>query len=145
MKFLILSLLAGTLLAGEWEAVQRIPADHKIEVTTTDGTRTHATFVRASSDAISVRADSGELSIARSDVRQIRTADPARRVHRGVIWTGVGIAAGAGIGTAICPHCLTSNEGAPTYRYVGPGIGIGAAVGALGFLSSPYRVIYRSR
>jgi hypothetical protein len=142
MRFLVFSLLAGTLLAGEWEAVQRIPPDHKIEVAVLGGTRTSGRFVRASGDAITLRAHSGERSISRTDVHQIRISDPSRRFRNGLIWTGVGVAAGAGTGAAICPHC--ANEGA-AYKYIGPGIGIGAAIGALGFLSSPYKVIYRSR
>ena len=50
--------------------------------------------------------------------------------------------AGSGAGFAACPGC--ANEGAG-YKYVGPGVAAGAAIGALGFLSSPYRTIYNNK
>ena len=64
--------------------------------------------------------------------------DASRRIKRGIMWTAIGTAAGIGIGFGVCPYC--SNEGHS--GYVGAGAIGGAGVGALGFLSSPYKTLY---
>ncbi len=142
MKLIVLFLMAHAAFAAEWDAVQRIAADHKIEVTDRSGNRTRAAFVSASGDAVVVREKTGERSIARAEIRHIRIADPSRRIRRGILWTAIGVGAGIGVGFAACPSC--SNEGHGD-KYVGPGAAIGAGLGALGFLSAPYRTIYRSK
>lgn len=142
MKLLLLLAAAGIGFAGDWEAVGRIPANQKIEITTQDGERSRGAFVSASVEAVILRDDSGERSFPRSEVRRVRVHDPMRRVRQGLIWTGVGVAAGAGIGAAVCPGCANEGSG---YKFVGPGIGVGAGIGALGFLSSPYRTVYQSK
>jgi hypothetical protein len=141
MKLFVLLLAACAAFAAGWEGVERIPADQPIEVTTQDGTRTRATFVSATRDALVVREKSGERSIVRTEIRRVRVADPARRLRRGLIWTAVGAGAGAAAGAAVCPSCPNEGSG---YKYVGPGAAAGAAIGALGFLSAPYRTVYRS-
>ena len=129
-------------MSAGWEALQRIEVDQKIEVTARNGTRTRGVFMSASENTIVVREKSGTRSIARTEVRRVRIADPARRVRNGLIWTAVGAGAGAGIGGAICPHC--ANEG-NAYQFIGPGVAIGAGVGALSFLSAPYRTVYQNK
>ena len=142
MKLFLLLLLTGAAFAADWDALQRIiPPGQTIEVTTRDKTHTRAAFVSATPDALVVREKSGERSIARAEIRQVRVADPARRTRSGLIWTAVGAAAGAAIGVAVCPHC--PNEGHD--YYAGPGVAIGAGVGALGFLRAPYRTVYKSK
>jgi hypothetical protein len=51
----------------------------------------------------------------------------------------IGAGAGLGIGFAVCPQCSNEEAGA---KNAGPGTGVGAALGALGFLTSPYRTVY---
>ena len=141
LVFLLL-LSAGAACAAEWEAIQRIPPDQRIEVTTRNGTRLHAAFVSATGEALVVRDKPGERSIARTEIRQVRVADPARRVRRGLIRTAVGAGVGVALGWAICPHCASEGSG---YKFVGPGLAIGAGLGALGFLPVPYRTVYKSK
>ena len=142
LALLLLLTIAPAAFAGDWESVGRIPTDRKIEVTTQDGKRARGAFVSANADAIVLRDGSGERSLLRTEVRRVRVHDPLRRLRQGLIWTGVGAAAGAGIGAAVCPSCANEGHG---YKFVGPGIGVGAGIGALGFLSSPYRTIYQSK
>src|ERR1019366_8806906 len=142
MKIFFLLLVASVAFAAEWEAIQRIPLDRKIEITTRDGTRTRAAFVSATGDAMVVREKSGERSIARAEIREVRVAEPARRLRNGLIWTAVGAAIGAAIGAAVCPYCPNEGHG---YEFIGPGAAIGAGAGALGFLSAPYRTVYKSK
>ena len=65
----------------------------------------------------------------------------SRKLRNGLIWTALGAGAGAALGAAVCPHC--ANEGAGA-KYTAPAAAIGAALGALKFLSVPYRTIYQS-
>lgn len=55
---------------------------------------------------------------------------------------GIGVGVGAGLGVAICPYCANEGHGA---KFVAPGAAIGGGIGALGFLSSPYRTVYKSK
>jgi hypothetical protein len=133
--------LAGvmTLTAAGWESVQRLPAGDQIEVTR-GGKTSDRRFVSASADSLVVRGDTGEESVARSEVDRVRVKEPGRRVRRGLLWTAIGAGAGVGLGIAACPGCFNEGAGA---KYVGPGVAIGAGLGALGFLSSDYRTVYR--
>jgi hypothetical protein len=140
MKLLFILLLATAAFGADWDTIDRLPIDQKIEVTTRDRSRTHAAFVSVSGEVMVEK--SGERSITRANIREVRIADPAHRVRNGLISTAVGAAVGAAIGFAICVYC--SNEG-HGFKFVGPGIGIGAAIGALGFLPTPYRTVYKSK
>ena len=142
MRRVLVLLFASVAFGGEWEAVQRIPAEQKVEIRTRDGARTRGAFVSATADAVTLREKSGDRLVTRAEIRELRVADPSRRVRTGLISTAIGAAAGWGIGFAVCPHC--ANEGAP-YKYIGPGIAIGSGVGALGFLSVPYRTVYKTK
>jgi hypothetical protein len=142
VKLLLLFLSAHLAFASDWAAIQRIPLDQRVEITTRDGTSTRAAFVSATSDTVVLREKSGERSIARAEIRKVRVADPARRLRTGLIWTAVGAGAGAAIGAAVCPYCPNEGHG---YKYVGPGVAIGAGFGALGFLPAPFRTVYKNK
>ena len=144
MKLCLFLLASGLMFAADWDAVRQIPAAQKIEVTErSGGGRLRATLVSATPDAIVVRESSGERSIPRADIRQLRVFDPGRRVRRGLLWTLIGAGAGAGASLAACVSCPGEGRGAG--QYVPLGAGVGAAIGAIGFLSSPYRTVYKSR
>jgi hypothetical protein len=143
MKLCLWLFASSLAIAADWNAVQRIPATQKIEVIERSGSgRLRATLVSASPDSVVVREAAGERSIARADVRELRVFDSGRRVHRGLLWTLVGAGAGAGASLAACTSC--SGEGRETTTYAPLGVAAGAAIGALGFLSSPYRTVYKS-
>jgi hypothetical protein len=143
MKLTLLILCATSLpLASDWTAVQQIPPAAKIEIVERNSKgHVRAAIVSASPDAIVVRETSGERSIARTEIRELKVFDSQRRTHRGVMWTLVGAGVGAGASLAACVSC--SGEGHNTAKYLPLGIAVGAAVGALGFRSSPYRTVYK--
>ena len=144
MKLCLLLFASGLVFAADWSAVQRIPPAQRIEVTERSaGGPLRATLVSASPDSIVVREASGERSIQRADIREVRVFDRERRNHRGFLWTLIGAGVGAGASLAACVAC--SNEGHSTAKYVPLGLPVGAAIGALPFLSSPYRTVYKSR
>jgi hypothetical protein len=140
MKRLVLLLAASIPLVAEWEAVQRLSPDQKIEIVTGKERTRGAIFVSATNDALVVRDKSGERSIARTDIRRVSVADPGRRPRNGLIWTAAGAGTGAAIGWAICPHCANEGSG---YKFVGPLLAIGGGLGALGFIPTPYRTVYK--
>jgi len=139
---LLLAFLATSVaLAAGWDAVQRIAPDHKIEVVTRDGKSMRAVFVSASETALVARSKSGEQSIARPDIREVRATDPSRRARSGLISTAVGAGLGLVVGFAVCPGCR--NEGAG-WKYMGPLTAVGAGAGmAAGFLPTRYRIVYK--
>ena len=143
MKLGLFLLVSGLVFGADWDAIQRIPAGQKIEITERRSGRLRATLVSASADTVMVRDVSGERSIPRADIRELRVFDSGRRVHRGLLWTLVGAGAGAGASLAACISC--SGEGRKMTTYLPLGVAGGAAIGALGFLSSPYRTVYESR
>ena len=144
MKLCLFLLASSLIFAADWDAVQQIPAAQKIEVTELHGGgRLRATLVSASPDTIVVLEASGERSIPRADIRELRVFDPGRRTHRGLLWTLIGAGVGAGASLAACAAC--ANEGHDQAQYVPAGVAVGAAIGAIGFLSSPYRTVYKIR
>lgn len=106
-----------------------------------DGTATRAVFLSATADSLVVREKTGERSIARTDIRRVGVHDPSRRIRGGLVGTAIGVGAGAGIGFAVCPYCPNEGHG---NKFIGPGVAIGAALGALSFLSAPYRTVYKA-
>ncbi|MEO8130574.1 MAG: hypothetical protein ABJF23_06515 [Bryobacteraceae bacterium] len=144
MKLCLILFASSLLLAADWETVQRIPSAQKIEITERrGGGPLKTTLVSASPDAVVVREASGERSIPRADIRRLRVFDSGTRVRRGVLWMLVGAGVGAGASMAACVSC--PGEGHDLAKYVPVGVAVGAAIGALGFLSSPYRTVYKSR
>jgi hypothetical protein len=144
VKLCLFLFASGLVFAADWDAVQRIPGAQKIEVTERSrGGRSRATLVSSSPDAVVVREASGERSIPRADIRELRVFDSTRRAHRGLLWMLVGAGAGAGASLGACVSC--AGEGRDTAMYVPLGVAVGAATGALGFLSSPYRTVYKGR
>jgi hypothetical protein len=142
MKLLLVLLAANLALAADWDTMRQIPTGQKMEIATRDGKNTRGTFVSLSGDAATIREPSGERSVPRTEIRRVRVYDSGRRVRRGLLWTAVGAGVGAVGGAAACPGCPNEGSG---YKFIGPGIAMGAGIGALGFLSSPYKTIYKTK
>ncbi|HVY91549.1 MAG TPA: hypothetical protein VHA14_02325 [Bryobacteraceae bacterium] len=136
MKLLLLLFVAVFPLAADWSDVMHLSVGDQVEVRTKDGAKLRSEFVSATADSIAVK----DKTVQRADIQEVKVYDPGRRIRRGVLWTIIGAAAGAGAGFAACPGCANEGHGG---KYVGPGVAGGAAIGALGFLSSPWKRIYR--
>jgi hypothetical protein len=137
MKLLFLLLLVSVApLAAEWSDVMHLGAGERVEVRTKDGAKLRSEFVSATADSIVVR----DKTVQRAEISEVKVYDAGRRVRHGVLWTIIGAAAGAGLGFAVCPSCANEGHGG---KYVGPGVAAGAGIGALGFLTSPWKRIYK--
>jgi hypothetical protein len=136
MKVLALLLVAVAPLAAEWGDVMHLAAGERVEVRTKDGAKLQSEFVSATADSIVVRVK----TVQRADISEVKVYDSGRRIRRGILWTIIGAAAGAGAGVAVCPSCANEGHGG---KYVGPGVAAGAGIGALGFLTSPWKRIYK--
>jgi hypothetical protein len=137
MKLLILLMLVAVApLAAEWSDVMHLSAGDRVEVRTKDGSKLRSEFVSATAESIVIQ----DKTVQRSDISEVKVYDAGRRIRHGVLWTIIGAAAGAGLGFAVCPGCANEGSG---WKFVGPGLGVGAGVGALGFLTSPWKRIYR--
>ena len=127
MKLCLLLFASSLVFAADWDAVQRIPAAQKIEVTERGGGgRLRATLVSAGPDTVVVREASGERSIPRADIRELRVFDPGRRIHRGLLWTLVGAGGGVGAGLLACLAC--PNEGGDITIHLAQSIAVGTAI-----------------
>lgn len=138
-KLLAMMLLTAMAAFGAgWDSVTQIAEGQKIELKTRDGFKLKGTLISASEESIGIRYKSGERSFDRADVLRVRVYDANRRIKRGIMWTAIGTGVGIGIGFGVCPYCYNEHGSG----YVGAGAIGGAGVGALGFLSSPYKTVY---
>lgn len=141
-----LILAAGLALPGappsHWAAVEGIAPGTRVRVSETGRGKPEVsgTLVRAGANSIVVNSKTGERAVDRSAVRVIQVAAPQRRMRQGLIGVGVGTGIGLGLGLAVCPYC--PNEG--SRRFEGIGAALGAGIGALGFLFTPYQTIYKA-
>jgi hypothetical protein len=133
---LVLFLATAAPVIADWSDVMHLAPGDKVEIRTNDGVMVRADFVSSTTDSIAVK----DKTVQRSSIRDVKVYDPGRRIRRGVLWTIIGAAAGGGAGFAACPGCANEGHGA---KYVGPGVAAGAAIGALGFLTSPWKPIYK--
>ncbi len=139
MKLFALLLFAALAQAASWEQLAQF-TQRQIELTSTQGAKTRGTLLAVNSDSLSISDNTGQKSIPKSEVQEIRLHDPEHKIRRGWLFTAIGAGAGAALGVAVCPGCANEGNGA---KFVAPGIAAGAGLGALSFLASPYRSIYR--
>lgn len=147
-KLGVLALAAGLAVAvqaappSNWSAVERIAPGTRIRVVENGRGKPEVkgTLVRAGADTIVINGKTGETSLDRTAVKILQVEAPHRRVRQGLISLGVGAGIGLGVGVAVCPYCR--NEG--TTRYEGIGAALGAGIGAIGFLFTPYQTVYKA-
>lgn len=121
---------------SSWETLSGLQAGQKIQVVDSSSKKHSGTFLSVSDTAISLRANSGEQSIEKQDVRIVRLMAAKGRARNTLVGGAIGGAIGAGVGAII---------GAATHKGCAPGVfvcldvlgtggsaGLGAAAGFLG-------------
>jgi hypothetical protein len=132
------SVQAQTVAPG-WETVQALPAGSNVQVVSVASGKFKGALITATADSLMLRDGSGDRSIARAEVRELKVRDQSRRIRRGIITTLIGLGAGAAAGWAACVYC--ANEGHDMLTL--PGAAGGAAIGAVGFAFPGYRTVYK--
>ena len=127
---------------SDWRIVERLAAGTRVQALLKDrkAPEVKGKVVRTPAESLTVLGKAGETSLAHADVRRIRIADPGRRTRNGLIAVGVGAGVGALVGELICVYCR--NEGHT--GFAPHGLAVGAGLGTLGFLGTPYRTIYQA-
>ena len=87
----------GTM--GNWKAVQAIPVNERVIVKQKDGKTIEGQMIEASETNLTISRSSKVVNISRDQIRQVeQSTGKAEKGKWSAIGTGVGAAAGAGIG-----------------------------------------------
>jgi hypothetical protein len=142
----ILALLCGVLPAygQSWDTVAALAAGDRVKVLDSAGKVHSGVLNSVSAEAISLRADNGELSIERSRVRRVQVRSASRRATKAVIGALIGVAVGAVVDQSLGAYLRNeSNESgaARAFTYIAPIALFGGVAGAF----PSYRTVYRAR
>lgn len=133
----------------EWTNLSVLAPGETIEVVDQKSSKKHrGTFVSFDDASISLRDDSGELSLQRQDVRSVKVR--GSRLPHAAIWGIGGAAVGAAAGVLAANAASKTYSGTDYYAGILGGAVIGAILGLLADagisrIRRSYHVIYRSR
>jgi len=133
-RFLTMLLVFACLVsAGEqaahWSDLSRVLAGRDVILRLQNGKRVKGSAVAVAADSITVRTSSGEESINRKAILEIRL-----RKKASYKWRSIGTAIGAGVGLAAATPILTETHNEGSGKYDGAAAGLIAGLAALGFL-----------
>ena len=131
------------LSAQSWDALRELKPGDVIIVRDNAGHERKGGFTTFSSDAISLKTRSGEMSIERPRVRRVQIPSKARRIRNVLIGAAIGVAVGATADQTLGAYLrneVGEGAGARAVTYIVPI----ALFGGLGALPA-YRTIYRAR
>ena len=113
-----------------WGPVRRVAVGHDVRVVLRNGASSQGAFRTADGESITLLVAGHEQKAARADIRQVSIVRETDRWQHVVIGLVIGGVTG---GIAVGLHCrgqsASCKEVAPAY--FAPGVGVGAAVGAL--------------
>jgi hypothetical protein len=128
-------------LDAQWKAVQAIAAGEGVQVHLMKKGTVSGNIVSSTDTAVTVSTKAGEVTTARSDIKEVKVK--RSKTTKTVINTGIG--AGAGVATAtILDGALTDGNGV-SGSAVAFFAAIGAGVGFLTALGPSYKTIYKVR
>jgi hypothetical protein len=123
-----------TVTGGSWGSVQLLNIGQNIEVHRFGTERVSGKFLSVTPDAIVVGRGSGNVTVPRTDVREVKTRRASRRLRNGVVGTATGAGVGAGA-TALALRGDFDGDGLAAAITVivamigaGVGLGIGLAI-----------------
>jgi hypothetical protein len=121
----------GQTTAGNWSAVQAVPADDRLIVKQKDGRTVEGKMIEATDTNLTISRDGKVVNISRDAIRQIEhSSGKAEKGKWTLIGTGAGAAAGAGIGAT---KYRADRDDYGIYPVMGAviGAGIGAVTGLM--------------
>ena len=133
---------------ARWQAAIQSANGKTIQIKLVDGSKSEGKLLRGTESDLILRDRTGEVTIARTDVRQLRMLTGRTRGRRVLLGSMIGLGIGAGVATAATVTIrLYGDSGGNDDKYVAAGIGIaaagagiGAAIGAA--LPSHYQTVY---
>jgi hypothetical protein len=134
---------------SSWENLSTLNAGQKIQIAGMKSKTVTGTFVRVSNTAILLQTHTGEQTIQRQDVRNVKLMENKHRLRHAAIGGAVGAGVGAGAGAAANQPCSPSASFCIDPVSRGQTAAIGALVGlaagaAVGALWPSHETIYRS-
>jgi hypothetical protein len=113
-----------------WSRVQRLSTGEEVRVAGENGASSSGAFRTSDGASITLLVAGREQTTARADVRQVSVVRDTDRWQHVVIGIVIGGLTG---GVAVALHCRGESSSCKEVSpaYVGPGVGLGAAVGAL--------------
>lgn len=88
-----LCLLAGGLQASssDWSNLKLLHPGENLTLDQTDGRRVNCAFVAVAEDSLTVRTDSSETAVSRSNVARVTARSRTKRLRNALIGFGVGL------------------------------------------------------
>jgi hypothetical protein len=138
-------LLCGSvcLRAEPWDALRGLRPGDRVRITETSGQEHHGSFVKVSTEAISIAEQKNEVMVERARVRRVKVRSGSRRLRNTMIGAGVGVALGVTIDYTLGTYLRNESgesSAARALTYITP-IGIGAGIAAA---FPAYRTLYRA-
>jgi hypothetical protein len=127
---------------GTWESVRSITPGRKVQVYGFGPERFDGQFGSASADSITVTSKSGERTVPRSGIREIKLRKPSGRMKNAGISAAVGGGIGGGVGLAITGGHVDGLEGALVLFLAGLGAVAGFAGGSI---PAGYGTVYKAQ
>jgi len=131
----------GLSLDAQWNVVHMLPAGEAVQIRLTKRGTVSGTIVSSTESAVTVATKTGEVTTARSDIKEVKVK--LTHSNKTLINTAIGVAGGVAVAT-ILDGALTDGNGVS-----GGAVGLFAAIGgAAGFVTSlgaSYKTIYKVR
>ena len=130
--------------SAQWQRVQSLAPGAHIQIKRFDKTTVKGRLISTDDKAMTVSAKGSELSIPKTDIRQVRARRASGRIKGGAIGAAIGAASGIAIAIAL-GGTLTDGDGVSSEAAVALGT-LGAGIGfGLGLVPPGYVAIYEAR
>ena len=144
MLLLVPGAPAQTVTSGGWGSVQLLNEGQKIQIQRFTTDPVAGKFLSATPDAVVVRQRSGDMTISRTDVREVKARRASRRLRNGAIGAAIGAGAAAGVTALAVRDDFDGGDGLGAAVTLVLGI-MGAGVGfVVGMLSPGYGPVYKA-
>lgn len=114
-QFALAALVSAGVLAAQrpeesWDNLNTLKAGQKIRVVRTNLKSAEGVFSDVSSEAITLRAESGQVTVARAEVFRVTLQEHSKRLRNALIGMAIGGGAALAIGAAVDSSASESDE-----------------------------------
>ena len=130
-----------TVTRGDWATVQSLTPGRRVQVHRFGTDRVDGPFRSASADSIVVGTRTGDRTVSRTEIREVKLRKASGRLKNGAVGAAVGGGLGAGLGLAITRGDL-EDLGAAILAFLTV---VGASAGfGLGLIAPGYGTVYKA-